>query len=129
MTDELKTFICVFCHYRSQKKNFGCPHCGRPFGYGEERTMKAIQLAHAAVFTLIGGMLILLGVKILINELRLPYEIAPWWVFAVIFGFGGLLAMGGLSSFFGNSWLLRLLFLLFARNNLAEKPKGKPEEN
>lgn len=116
MRDEPKTFMCVFCKYRSQERHFGCPRCGRRYGYGEVRTVKVIQLAQAVVFTVIGGFLILLGLSILVSELRLPYAMAPWWTFTLIFGFGALFVAGGLSSFFGNSWLLGLLLLLFARN-------------
>ena len=116
MTTEPKTFMCVFCKYRSHERHFGCPGCGRRYGYGEVRIVKAIQLMQAVVFTVIGGFLILLGLMILISELRLPYTMAPWWTFTLIFGFGALFVAGGLSSFFGNSWLLGLLLLLFARN-------------
>ena len=116
MTTEPKTFMCVFCRYRSQERHYGCPRCGR-YGYGEVRTVKAIQLAQAVVFTVIGGFLILLGLRILLSELRLPYPMAPWWTFALIFGFGALFVTGGLSSFFGNNWLLGLLLILFAGNN------------
>jgi hypothetical protein len=108
--------MCVFCKYRSQESHFGCPRCGRRYGYGEVRTVRAIQLAQAVVFTVIGGVLILLGLMILVSELRLPFAMAPWWTFAVIFGFGALFVAGGVASFFGNSWLLGLLLILFARN-------------
>jgi hypothetical protein len=116
MTTELKTFMCVFCKYRSHETHIGCPRCGRRYGYGEVRTVKAIQLAQAIIFTVIGGFLIVLGLVILVSELRLPYAMAPWWTFTVIFGFGALFVAGGLSSFFGNSWLLGLLLILFAGN-------------
>ena len=116
MSAEPKTFMCVFCKYRSQERHFGCPGCGRRYSYGEVRIVKAIQLMQAVVFTLIGGFLIVLGLTILVSELRLPYAMAPWWTFTLMFGFGALFVAGGLSSFFGNSWLLGLLLLLFARN-------------
>jgi uncharacterized RDD family membrane protein YckC len=110
-------YLCVFCHYRSNLKNSGCPHCGRPFAYGEVGAMKAIQLIHGVIFTTIGSALVFVGMKILISELRLPYDMAPWWIFVLIFASGALFAAGGLSSFFGSSWLLRLLLVLFARNS------------
>lgn len=115
-------YSCIFCHYRSNEKHFGCPHCGRPFGYGEVGAMKGIQLVHGVIFTMMGGALLFVGMKILVSELRLPYPMAPWWVFVVIFALGGLFAAGGLSSFFGRSWLLGLLLVLFARNQPYSTP-------
>ena len=109
-------YICVFCHYRSNEKHRGCPHCGRQFAYGEVAAMKGIQLVHGVIFTVIGCALLFLGTKILLSELHLPYPMAPWWVFAIIFGSGGLLAAGGLSSFLGSSWFLGLILVLFAGN-------------
>ena len=78
--------------------------------------MKSITLASGLVFTAIGLFLIFLALRILFNELRLSYEMAPWWVFVIMFGLGGLFAVGGLTSLRGNCWLLRFLLLLFARN-------------
>ena len=115
-------YICIFCQYRSNEKRFGCPHCGRPFGYGEVGAMKGIQLVHGVIFTTIGGVVLFVGMKILVSELHLPYPMAPWWVFAVIFAAGGLFTAGGLSSFFGRSWLLGLLLILFVRNASYSTP-------
>ena len=84
--------------------------------------MKGIQLVHGVIFTMIGGALLFVGMKILVSKLRLPYPMAPWWVLAVIFAAGSLFAAGGLSSFFGRSWLLGLLLFLFARNQLYSTP-------
>jgi uncharacterized RDD family membrane protein YckC len=109
-------YICIFCHYRSNEKRVGCPQCGRPFAYGEVRAMEAIQLVHGVVFTVIGAGLLFIGTKILVSELRLPYPMAPWWVFLIIFVSGALFTAGGLSSFFGNSWLLDLILMLCAGN-------------
>jgi uncharacterized RDD family membrane protein YckC len=109
-------YICIFCHYRSNEKHLGCPHCGRRFAYGEVGAMKGIQLVNGAIFTMIGGALLLLGTKILVSELHLPYPMAPWWIFAIIFASGGLFTAGGLSSFFGRNWLLGLILVLFAGN-------------
>jgi hypothetical protein len=109
-------YICVFCHYRSNEKHFGCPHCGRQFAYGEVSAMKGIQLVHGVIFTVIGLALLFLGTKILVSELHLPYPMAPWWVFAIIFASGSLFSAGGLSSLFGSSWLLGLILILFAGN-------------
>ena len=109
-------YICIFCHYRSNEKHFGCPHCGRQFAYGEVGAMRGIQIVHGVIFAVIGGALLLLGTKILVSELHLPYPMAPWWIFAIIFASGGLFTAGGLSSFFGSSWLLGLILVLFAGN-------------
>jgi hypothetical protein len=109
-------YVCAFCGYHSNEKQSGCPHCGRPFGYGEVRAMKGIQFVHGAIFTMIGVALLFIGTKILVGELHTPYPMAPWWVFVMIFGFGGLFAAGGLSSFFGRSWLVSLVITLFAGN-------------
>lgn len=76
---------------------------------------------HGVVFTTIGAALLFIGTKILISELQLPYPMAPWWVFVVIFAAGGVFAGGGLSSFFGKSWLLRLLIVLFGGNRIYSK--------
>ena len=116
MTDEPKKYVCVFCHFCSHETHLGCPHCGRPFGYGKAGVLKTIILAQAVLFTLIGGFLIFIGLEILVSELRLPYDMAPRWVFVIMFSAGALFAAGGLSSFFGSNWLLRILLLLFARN-------------
>ncbi len=116
MNDESKQFVCIFCHHRSDQRHLGCPRCGRLYGYGEAKAMKSITLASGLVFTAIGLFLIFLALRIVFNELHLPYEMAPWWVFVVMFGLGGLFAVGGLTSLMGNCWLLRLLLLLFVRN-------------
>ena len=108
-------YVCVFCHYSSNEKHFGCPSCGLP-AYGETFAMRGIQIVHGVIFTTIGAALLFIGTKILITELQSPYPMAPWWVFAMIFLSGGVFASGGLSSFFGRSWLLRLLLLSFSRN-------------
>ena len=118
-------YLCILCHYRSNEKHIVCPHCGRPFVYGEFGAMKGIQLMHGVIFTIIGGALLFLGMKILVSELRLPYPMAPWWVFAIIFASGGLFAAGGLSSFFDRSWLLGLLLVLFARTQPYSTPSQR----
>ncbi len=59
-----------------------------------------------------------IGAKILIDELQLPYPMAPWWAFTAIFGMGGLFAAGGLSALFGRNWLLRGLLAGLARGNV-----------
>jgi len=62
-----------------------------------------------------GGALLFVGMKILVSELRLPYPMAPWWVFALIFGLGGLFACGRSVVFFSvevGSWVC--LLVLFA---------------
>jgi len=125
MTDEPKKYVCAFCHFCSNEMNVGCPHCGRPFGYGKAGVLKSIIIAQAVLFTLIGGFLIFIGLEILVSELRLPYDMAPWWVFVIIFSAGALFVAGGLSSFFGNNWLLRILLLLFARNIRASTSEPK----
>jgi len=47
MMNESKTFMCVFCKYRSHERQVGCPVCGRRYGYGEVQIVKAIQLMQA----------------------------------------------------------------------------------
>jgi|SRR6185503_8556291 len=78
-------YRCIFCGYRSDKQNLGCPNCGRK-GYGKARVIKGLQIGHGIVFTLIGGITLFTGASLLVNELQLPYKMAPWWVFVVIFG-------------------------------------------
>ncbi len=111
-------YMCIFCHYRSDEKNVGCPNCGRLFAYGEVGAMNGLQLAHGIIFTMIGAALLYIGAKILIDELQLPYPMAPWWAFTAIFGMGGLFAAGGLSALFGRNWLLRALLAVLARGNV-----------
>ena len=96
--------------------HFGCPNCGRQFGYGKARVVKTIVVAQGVVFTLIGGSLFFVGLKVLVSELRLPYEMAPWWIFVIIFSSAAVFAVGGISSFFGKTWLLRFLLFFFVRN-------------
>ena len=114
-------YMCLFCHYRSKEKHVGCPHCGLRFAYGEVGAMKGIQIIGGVIFTTIGGALLFIGTKILVSELQLPYPMAPWWVFVVIFASGGVLASGGLSAFFGRSWLLHLLLVLCGANGVHSK--------
>ena len=108
-------YLCIFCHHRSDERNIGCPNCGQRFGYGEVGVIKALQLGQGIVFSLIGGVVLFIGVHILVTELRLPYQMAPWWVFLVIFGAGALFTAGGLSALCGRNWLLSLLLKVFAR--------------
>jgi hypothetical protein len=116
MTDEPKKYFCVFCHFCANQMHFGCPNCGRQFGYGKARVVKTIVMAQGILFTLIGGFLFFVGLKILISELHLPYEMAPWWIFVIMFSIAAVFTVGGISSFFGKTWLLRFLLFLFARN-------------
>jgi uncharacterized membrane protein YphA (DoxX/SURF4 family) len=116
MTDSPKKYVCVFCHFRSDEPEFGCPQCGRQFGYGKAGVLRTIAFAQAILFTLIGGFLIFIGLKVLITELRLPYEMAPWWIFVIIFAAGAVFTTGGIYAFLGNHWLLRMLLFVFARN-------------
>ena len=107
-------YRCIFCGYRSDKQNLGCPNCGRK-GYGNARVIKGLQIGHGIVFTLIGGITLFTGASLLVNELQLPYKMAPWWVFVVIFGGGTIFFAGGISSLCGRSWLLRWFLMIFGR--------------
>ena len=115
LADEPKKYLCVFCRFRSDEAAFGCPNCGRPLGYGKAKLLKPIVFAQGILFTLIGGFLIFVGLRLLISELRLPYEMAPWWIFVLIFAAGAVFTTGGVSSFAGRNWLLSVLLFLFAR--------------
>jgi len=107
-------YRCIFCGYQSDKQNFGCPNCGRK-GYGKARVIKGLLTGQGIVFTLLGGITLFIGVRILVSELQLPYKMAPWWVFVVIFAGGTLFFAGGISSLCGCSWLLRWLLMIFGR--------------
>lgn len=107
-------YWCIFCGYRSDRQNLGCPICGRK-GYGKATVIKGLQIWQGTVFTLIGGTTLFIGANLLVSELRLPYKMAPWWVFVIIFGGGTIFFAGGISSLCGRSWLLRCLLMIFGR--------------
>jgi uncharacterized RDD family membrane protein YckC len=108
-------YTCMFCQYRSSEKRVGCPSCGMAFGYGEIGAMKALQLMQGIIFTLIGCLALYEGVHLALGEIQGTYGEIPLWVFALLFAFGGVFAAGGLSSFFGRSWLIRWLLLTLTR--------------
>jgi hypothetical protein len=107
-------YQCIFCGYRSDKQNLGCPNCGRK-GYAKAGVIKGLQIGQGIVFTLVGGTTLFIGASVLFSELRLPYKMAPWWVFVIIFGGGAIFFAGGISSLCGRSWLLRWLLVIFGR--------------
>lgn len=99
-------YVCLFCRYRSGEKHLGCPNCGRRYGYGEVRAMRALELMNGIVFTVIGGFLLFEDAKIL------GFVIAgetPWYIFAMVLAIGGVLAAGGVSALFGRNWLTKWL--------------------
>jgi uncharacterized RDD family membrane protein YckC len=102
-------YVCLFCRYRSSEKHLGCPQCGKRYGFGEVRAMGALELMNGIVFTLIGGVLLYEGGKIL------GFVVAgetPWYVCAMLFAIGGVLTTGGMSAFFGRNWLIKWLLAL-----------------
>lgn len=99
-------YVCLFCRYRSGEKHLGCPHCGRRYGFGEVRAMGALELMNGIIFTLIGGLVLFEGAKVL--GLVVAGE-TPWYIFALILAIGALLTSGGVSAFFGRNWLIKWL--------------------
>lgn len=107
-------YRCIFCGFRSDMQKLGCPNCGLK-GYGKAGVIKGLQIGHGIVFTLIGGITLFIGASLLVSELKLPYKMAPLWVFVIIFGGGTIFFAGGISSLCGRSWLLRWLLMIFGR--------------
>ena len=104
-------YMCPFCSYRSNEKlQFGvgrCAGCGTRWPNGEVGAMKASQIMGGILFIAISGFCFYFSAIVLNGILR--GDKISWWIFAILFGLGGILAAGGVSSFFGKSWLFRLL--------------------
>ncbi len=64
------------------------------------------------VFSIIGAVVLIIAVKVISFVIDGD---TPWPIETLIFGFGMLFAVGGVSAFFGKNWLMRLLILIFAR--------------
>jgi hypothetical protein len=103
----------MFCSSRANEKlpPGGCPGCGTAWPYGEVRALRALQVISGFVFVILGGFCIDFS-AIVLKDLFQGNKI-PWGVFAVLFGVGGIFLAGGFSSFFGQSWLFRLLLVFF----------------
>jgi len=99
----------MFCSCRSNKKVQvgGCLHCGTAWPYGEIRTLRALQVISGVVFIGMSGFCFYFSAIALQDILR--GDKVPWAIFAILLTVGGILAAGGVSSFFGRSWLFRLL--------------------
>jgi len=59
------------------------------------------------VLTALGGFCLYFSAIVLTGILR--GDKISWWIFAILFGLGGTLVGGGMSSFWGKLWLFRLL--------------------
>ena len=109
----VERYMCMFCSHRSNEKLpvGGCPQCGTPWPYGEVRALKALQVVSGIVFIVFSGFCFYFSAIALKDIFR--GDKIPWGIFALLSGVGGVLAAGGVSSLFGNSWLFRLLLVFF----------------
>jgi hypothetical protein len=106
-------YMCMFCSYRSNEKLHagGCPHCGNAWPYGAVGALRALQIISGVVFISLSGFLLWAGTVELQNKLH--GEKISWGVVAIPLGVGAILVAGGISFFFGRSWLFRVLFVFF----------------
>ena len=106
------SYMCMFCsHHANEKPVSGCPNCGTAWPYGEVGPLRALQVVAGIMFSVFSGFAFYFS-AIVFKDIFQGAKI-PWGVFGVLFGLGGILAIGGVSSFFGKSWLFRLLLLVF----------------
>jgi len=112
-TDPSKAqYMCMFCSSRSNEKlNGGCPHCGSAWPYGAAGALRALQVISGVVFISLSALLLWAGTVELQDKLH--GEKISWGVVAILPGVGAILVAGGVSCFFGRSWLFRLLFVFF----------------
>jgi uncharacterized RDD family membrane protein YckC len=113
-------YTCLFCHHHTAEKHVGCPKCGSAL-YANTDATKAIMLMNGIIFTLIGSVAMFLGFKIVMIAVHGDY--IPWFVFAIVFGFGGLFITGGIAGLLGRSWLVGLLLVLAGAGRLVAPRK------
>jgi len=106
-------YMCMFCSSRANAKlpTGGCPGCGTAWPYGEVRALRALQIISGFVFITLGGFCLYFSALVLKDFF--PGHKMPWGPFAVLLGVGTIFLVGGLSSFFGKSWLFRVLLIFF----------------
>jgi hypothetical protein len=113
-TDQVvERYMCMFCSCRANEKLpvGGCPGCGSAWPYGKVRALQALQVYCGVLFIVFSGFCFYFS-AIALKDIFQGDKI-PWGIFALLFGLGGILAAGGVSSLFGKSWLLRLLLVFF----------------
>ena len=113
-TDQVvERYMCMFCSHRSNEKLpvGGCPHCGTAWPYGEVGALKALQVVSGIVFIVSSGFCFYFS-AIALKDIFQGDKI-PRGICVILFGLGGTFAVGGVSSFFGKSWLFRLLLASF----------------
>jgi hypothetical protein len=113
-TDQaVEPYMCMFCSSRSNEKLpvGGCPGCGSAWPYGKVRALRVLQIYCGVVFIIFGGLCLYFSAMALKDILQ--GDKIPWGIFALLFGVGGILLVGGVSSLFGESWLFRVVLVFF----------------